>query len=155
MFRCDCRTDVPRPAATTRKDWTEQVFGSVRVRIRHQEQSSNTSSTAMALGDPALISLVPHDILPSVSRREPVRELVDVWTSGNRVFRCCDCCTLSEIGQALAQGQAPFKRIATRLGRTLTEKEMQMVSAAASQFAELVRIESQEYEEYAEEHVPN
>jgi len=34
------------------------------------------------------LPLIAGDVLPSVSARHPLRSEVDVWTSGNRVFRC-------------------------------------------------------------------
>ena len=60
--------------------WVERVFDRVRVRI----DVSGPDESA----DPALLSLVPGDVLPTVSRRDPRRAAVRVWTSGNRVFGC-------------------------------------------------------------------
>jgi hypothetical protein len=57
-----------------RKAWREVSFGPVRIKIRP------------AGGREDLASLVPDDVLDNVSRRDPVREQVGFWTSGNRVF---------------------------------------------------------------------
>lgn len=52
--------------------------------------------------DPSLIPLVSGSILPSVSRTHPLRPHVDVWTSGNRVFRCRSPRLVKSIADTLA-----------------------------------------------------
>lgn len=66
-------------ASTSRRDWTEVSIGRMRVFIRANSGASS--------GEASLISLIEGDILPTVSRRDPVRRLAQVWTSGNRIFR--------------------------------------------------------------------
>src|SRR5205085_6500510 len=75
-------TQIPRPMLSSIEGdkWTEESLLSVRIRIR--EHSS------LEFDDPTLVSFVHGDVLPSPSRRDGRRPLVDVWTSGNRVFAC-------------------------------------------------------------------
>jgi len=60
--------------------WEEFNFGKVRIRVNTQGQGGE--------GKPELISLLPHHVLPTVSRRDTRRAQARVWTSGNRVFGC-------------------------------------------------------------------
>lgn len=60
---------VPSPA----ESWHEVAFGPVRIKLRRTTP-------------PDLGSLVPGDVLDTVSRRDPVRERIGFWTSGNRVY---------------------------------------------------------------------
>ncbi|MGH3907019.1 MAG: hypothetical protein ACRDTE_22995 [Pseudonocardiaceae bacterium] len=55
------------------ESWQEVAFGPVRIKLRRTEA-------------PDLGSLVPDDILDTVSRRDPIRKRIGLWTSGNRVF---------------------------------------------------------------------
>ena len=74
--------------------WDEVSFGSTRFRLRVK--------LAVVPGDIQLRPMGwPEDIFPSCSRRHPYRELVDVWTSGNRAFRCNDTVGLSLFLRAL------------------------------------------------------
>lgn len=54
-------------------NWSEAQFGPVRIKIRRSGESD-------------LRSLVPGDVLDTVSRRDPVRQHIGFWTSGNRVY---------------------------------------------------------------------
>jgi SAM-dependent methyltransferase len=71
---------LPWPGDLEHQPWQEFVFGQVSIRVN---QFVNAVSN-----DPRLIPIIPGNILPSVSRRDPTRSLVAVWTSGNRVFSC-------------------------------------------------------------------
>lgn len=55
------------------ESWQEAIFGPVRIKLRRTEA-------------PNLGSLVSGDILDTVSRRDPIRKRIGLWTSGNRVF---------------------------------------------------------------------
>lgn len=60
------------PAATD-DGWREVAFGPVRIKLRRTKS-------------PDLGPLVPGDVLDTVSRRDPIRDKIGLWTSGNRVF---------------------------------------------------------------------
>jgi len=54
--------------------WREARFGPVRVKLAEQPTGSDVGS------------LVPGNVLVTVSRRDPIRSRIGLWTSGNRVF---------------------------------------------------------------------
>jgi hypothetical protein len=68
------------------------TFQKVRIRVLQDP-------TAVP-GTLALQSLVPRDTMPTVSRRHPMRNAVNIWTSGNSVLRCADP---ELVGQLLLQ----------------------------------------------------
>lgn len=75
--------DSSRPISTVsaRKErWSEIEIGRMRLFIRRDISSCERN--------PTLCSIVPGDILPTVSRRDPARLAARVWTSGNRLFAC-------------------------------------------------------------------
>jgi hypothetical protein len=134
----DRQTGLPRPQLPVAADglWIEEGIGTVRIRIRCQ----NTYS----FSDPTLVSIVLGDILPSVSRRDERRALIDVWTSGNRVFTCRGGNILQSILQSLASSQRPREIIEANLGRKLKAAESLLVSQAAQQITEVIRLEQDE-----------
>lgn len=58
--------------------WSERTVESVRIRVNISEKDSK---------DLAINSLITTDILPSVSKSDPRRDGVNIWTSGNRIFK--------------------------------------------------------------------
>jgi hypothetical protein len=60
--------------ATASSSWHEVKFGPVRIKL-------SVRATGPDLGD-----LVPGDVLPTVSRRDPICHKIGLWTSGNRVL---------------------------------------------------------------------
>ena len=79
-----------------RERWVEVEIDGMRIRIR-----LDTGVSAAAEG---LLSLVRGDVLPSVSRRDPRRAQVNVWTSGNRIFRAGDPTVALEAAYACRDG---------------------------------------------------
>jgi hypothetical protein len=67
---------VLRPQQRLREwqTWREATFGPVRIKLGERP-------TGEDLGE-----LVTGDVMTTVSRRDPVREHIGLWTSGNRVF---------------------------------------------------------------------
>ncbi len=59
--------------SSQRDRWSEAQFGPVRIKLRQSDE--------VDLGN-----LIPGDVLNTVSRRDPVRQRIGFWTSGNRVF---------------------------------------------------------------------
>ena len=71
-------TDTVRPEfIEPTSTWKEITFDTVRIRVNTALKSD---------GDFEIKSLVPTDILPSVSKSDPKRQGVNIWTSGNRIF---------------------------------------------------------------------
>jgi hypothetical protein len=140
-FRVVEKTGQPRPTALIESDdWDEQAVRSVRIKCR--------KCPAANFRDPTLSSLVAGDMLTSVSRRDPARAAVDVWTSGNRVFQCPGSVIFRTILHGLAHDLDAERAVSTALGRGLSEVESMLVRRAATQAVELVQREEWELAEY-------
>ena len=112
----------PKPNYS-KSNWEEIQIKSVRIRVRISQDTK--------FQDPNLKSLVPNDILPSVSRRDERRNLADVWTSGNRIFSCNGTNTLIQILKALQQNQNPISYASKFFNRDLTLDEMLQINITA------------------------
>jgi hypothetical protein len=123
---------------SSRNNWTEHTVFGVRLLIRRW--------LPRALGNPRLVKIVDGDILDTVSRRDPRRELADVWTSGNRVYACSDTHTLAWILEAIRTGHGPESYVEEAFGRQLTPTERTAVIEATKQVSTVL---SRELEEYA------
>lgn len=133
----------PRPVAPPfEKTWHEADVLGVRVRMRPQSEPGFV--------DPRLVTLVACDILPTVSRRDLRRRDADVWTTGNRVFRCRGTGILLRVFEALGAAQPPTERVAGALGRNLGSEEADLVKQAAEQAANLVSMEQDEQSSWKE-----
>ncbi|MFH7026654.1 MAG: hypothetical protein ACHBN1_14885 [Heteroscytonema crispum UTEX LB 1556] len=137
VFLRSHQTESLRPTVRTQEDkWIEQVLFGVRIRVRQPNLSSFTN--------PSLISIVPGDVLQSVSRRDSRRQLADVWTSGNRIFACQGRDVLLRILRALALGRSPNEVLAATLKRPLNLNEAELASHTANQIIDIVSIEQKE-----------
>ena len=138
IFHYTQKTPCQRPAVPTsyQDKWIEFVLESVRIRIKHSDMAG--------FQNPMLLSIIPGDILPSVSRRDDKRKHVDVWTSGNRVFRCGGTTTLQYILQALTLDISPYEFLANMYKRGLTSNEVTLVSQTVNQINSIVSIERNE-----------
>ena len=137
VFLRSHQTESLRPTVLPQEDeWIEQVLLGVRIRVRQPNLSSFTN--------PSLISIVPGDVLQSVSRRDSRRQFADVWTSGNRIFACQGRSVLLHILQALAVGRSPNEALAATLKRPLNLNEAELISHTANQIIDIVSIEQKE-----------
>jgi hypothetical protein len=123
--------------------WLEEVLLGVRVRIRHSDEQG--------FEDPSLLSVVPGDILPSVSRRDGRRGLADIWTSGNRISACRGRNVLRQILHALAVGQSAHETLAAMLNRKLNDREVKLISQTIHQLTKVVCLEWNENLRFEEE----
>jgi hypothetical protein len=121
-----------RPAPIRRSEWWEETLQGVRIRIRPQ---------ATLNADIHLKSLMAGDILSSVSRRENVRNSVEVWTSGNRIFACKNRAALREILRAMKEERDPATATATLLNRPLSAEEHVSVKETVSQIRGVIQEE--------------
>ncbi|ADM10545.1 hypothetical protein PB2503_12524 [Parvularcula bermudensis HTCC2503] len=72
------RTDT---SSTSQSQWIDLQVGRMRVFVRRSVGATVGASAALR-------PLLDGDILPTVSRHDPRREGADLWTSGNRIFKC-------------------------------------------------------------------
>ena len=94
--------------------------------------------------DPRLVPLVPGDILPTVSRRDGRREAADVWTAGNRIYRCDGSHILSLILHAISVSKAPLEEVQQNLQHSLDHLEAAKVEASVAQVGRIIQTELQE-----------
>jgi hypothetical protein len=127
------RVDRGRPPAPPKDDWSEVAMSTIRIRFR--------ADGSVGYGNPILRSLVPGDVLDSVSRRWTRREEVQVWTSTNRVFGCEATNVLREIVTAIAASVDPYRRVEGLAGRFLSDDERAEVAAAIRQIRQLLAAE--------------
>lgn len=117
-------------------EWQDICLLNTRFRIANKP--------AKKPGDPRLIAMGwPEDIFPSCSRRYPGRDEVDVWTSGNRAFRCDDCDGLAGLAQSLRSNNfAAFREKVEQF----CASPMQHLRETALQLCRIVETEENEYE---------
>lgn len=88
-----------RPAPSRRSapptGWSSVDVGDIPLRVRE---------TAPPTGGGLLDSLVPGDVLATVSRRDPIRARAALWTSRNRIFGSADPNRLCDVVRAVAAG---------------------------------------------------
>ena len=134
--------EVPSPSTAILRPepWHEIAVDGVRIRVRPGDRA--------AFADPTLVSLVPGDVLPSVSRRDPRRQMADVWTSGNRIFGCNGRATLAHILRAMARKEHAATVLCQALGHALSGEEQRLVAQVASQLDHLIRTEQDENHSY-------
>ena len=116
--------------------WMEAHAGGIEIRIRRDSQ--------VGFVDPRLVPLVTGDILPSVSRRDSLGKQADVWTIGNRVYRCEGKGVLLSIVRAVDEGKGPIEVIKANLGRNLSCGESEVVERAITQLEGIVEMEQKE-----------
>jgi hypothetical protein len=100
---------------------------------------------------PTLFEVVPGNVLDSVSRRDIRRMAADVWTSGNRVFRCSDTSTLALILQGLKTGTSSVTFLEGAIERKLTAAEKDTVNETAQRLTQIISLEQSEYLRQAED----
>lgn len=123
-----------RPSEPTSSAWIAQRLGQLPIRL---------AQSAGDVVDPRLVSLIGGDILPSVSRRDPLRAAARVWTSGNRVFHCERPDVLAVVVENLVND--PLLHVEATLGRKLAGKERRLVEKAVVQIRNLEVTEATEY----------
>jgi hypothetical protein len=139
LFIHEQETEISRPPkCSTDGSWTEEIFGGIRIRFSCRQDVAD-------FRDPTLKTIVPGDILPSVSRLDERRKQADVWTSGNRIFRCRGPDLLQRILSALVLGLSAEKEITSHIGRKLSSVEAELVAKASEQIVSIIKAEYDEY----------
>ena len=147
IFEVDGSFDSATLTGTIERRWREVRFGRVRLRIR--ENAFEGWRT------PELRSIASGDILPSVSRRDPLLKFVAIWTSGNRAFGCDDCFTFWKIAEAVSFGRCPVSELSAEIGAALNESQRKEVRRAVSQLVEMIAVEEQEIQDWRTERNEN
>ncbi len=129
IFQIQERRRVSRPANTSKCEWDEAVCFGTRFRFKRKR--------AFGLVDVRLDTIVEGDVLSSVSRTDPARRAVDVWTSGNRVFGCQGPTQLYELFTRLISSP---HRVSVDLSRDGLSHEVE----AVRQLVSLARHEKRE-----------
>lgn len=136
VFRKVAEIHTPIPLAKPLEKWNEVQLGSVRLKLRP------TISTKEI--DPLLSAVVPGEIFPSVSRRDPRREQADVWTSGNRIFKCRRPDILEHVIAALQHQESPVETVGL-LTRGITPVEKIAIEETAIQLSNIIEKEKREF----------
>lgn len=122
--------------------WMAIQVPSTRIKVRIDRARVASAPVASSLQ-----SVVDGDILPSVSRRDPRRSQVSVWTACNRVFRCDDTTVLAAIANALTARTDPVDAVASTLGRGLAPEEVANVRSTQEQLDQLLASEMHDLKE--------
>lgn len=144
VFRAGLARDAapsPQPAADDAK-WTALPAEPTRIKVRVPDSGR---PAAMPVAS-RLVSIIDGDVLPTVSRRDPRRSEVTVWTACNRVYACSDVEVLRAVAEAIGRDADVVKAAASALGRGLAEDEMHEVYATEAQLVHLLMTESRDLE---------
>lgn len=134
--------ETSKPVAYYDPPWDEVTIKKVRIRVRFGRSAGGD------LAEPTLTTIVAGDVLDSVSRRDPRREHIKVWTSGNRVFGTRSPDVLLEVLRGVAAGEDAVARVVSAADRRLSRRESAAVATAAEQVARLVETERAELAEW-------
>ena len=116
--------------------WSQFDVNGVGIWVRDKEGGE--------FADPCLEPVVPGDVLPTVSRSDPRRQVADVWTSGNRIYRCKGSNILNGIIGAVAVNQDPFQAVNQIMNRPPCGLEVNFLRIATRQIEHLVELERRE-----------
>ena len=128
------------PVSLGEPEWIPIIASPTQIRVR--------IATRKARVDPRLITVVKGDVLPTVSRRDNRRALVDVWTANQRVYGCADTGSLAAIAEAIAANTPPVRYVESTVGRELGGDERAYVSAASRQLYKLIEKETSDLRRY-------
>ena len=113
--------------------WNEVSINGVKFRVRH--------GNMVGFGDPRLKKLVEDDILPTVSRRDARRKHVQVWTTGNRVYRCDGSNVFTAILHAIQTSEDPVPAAQRILSHPINDRQARLVQLTALQVQQIVQTE--------------
>ena len=125
-----------RPSLPADDLWVEEALGMIQLRLKIRNRPG--------FYDPSLKKIVGGDVWPTVSRRAPGRSVADVWTSGNRVFRCNGTGVLRTVIRALRNNLNVPAAVELAFGQPLSLTERRLVQQAALDVMNVVKCESAE-----------
>lgn len=123
-------------------NWVAIPAGTTRIKVRAPNQRRASDAPVAS----RLVSIIDGDVLPSVSRRDPRRAAVAVWTACNRVYACADVDVLISTARALDRNDDVVDAVAASLGRGLAEDEIDELRATETQLAQLMDTERHDLE---------
>ena len=121
--------------------WVEVTIDGVRLRVRRRGING--------FANPRLEQLVPGDILPTVSRRDGRRQQVDVWTSGNRVYRSTGTHILTVLLHAIRDSENPTAAVQRLLHQPMDDVQIRLVESTVLQVKQIVQTECREMKDFA------
>jgi hypothetical protein len=136
LHRAAVAGGAARPALDASESWREIVLHGARIRFRVDRPPAGEPA------DPQLLHLIDADVLASVSRRDPLRQHVSVWTGSNRVFGCRSPGLLAVIAAAMKASGCILSAAEAHLRRPATSTEQAHIGHAARQLAGLAQAET-------------
>lgn len=130
IFTKTKQISITRPIFEKKEKWFEIILNSIEIRVKEKD--------FLEFKDPTPIPLVDGEILPSVSRRDSRRNLVDVWTSGNRVYLCQGTNILVCILKAIQEKKSPVETVSLMLKRKLNIQEIKQVLTTTKKIEEII-----------------
>ena len=124
------------------KTWAEVTIDGVRLRVRQGE--------IKGFANPRLEQLLPGDVLPTVSRRDVRRQQVDLWTSGNRVYRSPGTHILTVLLHAIQASENPTVAVQRLLHQPMNDVQIRLVESTVLQVKQIVRTECREMKDFAD-----
>ena len=116
--------------------WIERDVGGVKFRILDAPDDPSL--------DPRLLTLVAGDILPTVSRRDPRRSGVMVWTAGNRIFGCDAPKLMGTILKAFSATNDSVEVVRRSYRKPFNETDQSCLEESVSQVLRIVDAERKE-----------
>lgn len=136
IFAVERSAGLSVPPFSDRPKWADITLGGTRWRVRESSMHADDSAELVTLG-------FPGDIFPSCSKRHANRDTPDVWTSGNRAFRCCNPQEFQRILQSLRSDTA--RGVLRRAERLYPDQDTREARAVA-QIVALTELEEREVE---------
>jgi hypothetical protein len=128
------------PSAAGEGSWRRFVIDEIPVWVKIRAEPS------AGIGDQLLRGITSGDVLQTVSRRDPTRKEVDLWTSLNRVWASSDPAALAEVCGCLEVGDGqPDEAVAHRIERDLSAEEREHVRRLAEDLKKTVSREREEH----------
>lgn len=117
------------------QSWKEVLVSDVRIRIRNHRPNNKIVG---------IESLIEGDVLSTVSRRDRRRHRVDVWTSGNRVFKTGCPNLVYDVCKALANEQTVVEHLRMQGTNIPTSVQIQVMEEIHSKIRQVVETENVE-----------
>lgn len=123
-------------------NWDELTYRGVRTKFKCVDIIKESVS-------PALVSFLPDDIIPSVSRRDCRRKLANVWTSGNRIFKCDNPTLAKQILSFFVNTGSVTETVNKYCKLNYVGLNTDTINKLVLKFIDIIKIEEQEYNYYS------